>query len=406
MTSASRNIVRTGLLVTLVGAFVASGAVFAADWTNYRGPNYDGISSEKGFKKTWEAPPKVVWEHPVGSAFSSFACVGGKAYTCGTKDAKQVLFCFDANTGKVIWKVAFEKELRERQGGDGTRTTPTVHEGRVYVFGAYGTLLCADAKTGKEIWREEFKNKPHWSYSGSVLIEGDMAIVSPGRSDGSLVALDKKTGKQIWKSGKERAGYSTPYPFTHKGKRYIGSFQAKTFIIVESKTGREVCNIPWETSYSVNASQPIYHDSHMFLSSGYKTGCGLYKLSEKGDALEARLVWRNAKTMLTKFTSCVLKDGHLYAGDQRGLRCVEFASGKECWSDRGLPNATVLIADDHLIVFSEKGKLLTAKVSTKEFKPIAETKVLSGRCWTIPTLSDGRLFVRNLKKAACIDLRG
>ncbi len=403
MVSASRNSVLTDLLVTFVGAFVISSSVLAGDWANWRGPNHDGISPEKGFKKTWDAPPKVVWEHSVGSAFSSFACVGGRAYTCGTKDAKQVLFCFDAKTGKVIWEVPFEKELRERQGGDGTRTTPTVHEGRVYVFGGHGTLLCADAKTGDEIWRKQFKNKPHWSYSGSVLIEGDMAIVSPGRSDGSLVAFDRKTGRQIWKCGKERAGYATPYPFTFQNKRYIGSFQAKTFIIVEAKTGKQVCSIPWKTSYDVNASQPIYHDGQLFLSSGYSTGCALYRLLSSGDQLEARLVWKN-KVFLTKFTSCVLHDGALYAGDQRSLKCAEFASGKELWSKR-MPNATVLIAEGHLIVFSERGELLIAKASPKEFNPIAKAKLLSGRCWTIPTLSEGRLFVRNLKKAACIDLR-
>jgi outer membrane protein assembly factor BamB len=396
---------RTASIATVLGVFVLGGPVLAVDWTNWRGPNHDGISSEKGFKKTWDSPPKVLWESPVGSAFSSFACVGGRAYTCGTKNKHQVLFCLDADTGKVIWEKPIEKELRERQGGDGTRTTPTVHEGRVYIFGAFGTLMCLDAKTNAEIWRKTFNNKPHWAYSGSVLIEGDMAIVSPGRSDGALIALDKKTGKQIWKSGSDAAGYATPYPFSFEGTRYIGSFQAKTFIIVEAKTGRGVCTIPWKTSYSVNASQPIYHDGHLFLSSGYSTGCGLYKLFEKADELEARLVWRNEKTMLTKFTSCVLKDGILYAGDQRGLKCIRFQDGKECWSVRGLPNATVLLADDHLIVFSEKGELLVAKATPDAFKPIAKTKVLSGRCWTVPTLYGGKLYVRNLKKAACVDLR-
>jgi len=405
MASVLGNTARMSLLMMFVVAFAVTGSVLAADWTNWRGPNHDGISPEKGFKKTWDSPPKVLWESDIGSAFSSFACVGGRAYTCGTENKQQVLFCFDAKMGRIIWKKPFEKELRERQGGDGTRTTPTVHEGRVYIFGALGTLLCVDANTDAEIWRKTFSNKPHWAYSGSVLIEGDMAIVSPGRSDGALVALDKKTGKEIWKSGSERAGYSTPYPFTHNDKRYIGCFQAETFIIVEAKTGRKVCSIPWKTSYDVNASQPIYHDDHLFLSSGYKTGCGLYKLSEKGDKLEAQEVWRNKKAMLTKFTSCVLKDGVLYAGDQRGLRCTRFKDGKDCWFERGLPNATVLLADDHLIVFSEKGELLIAKASASQFKPIAKAKVLSGRCWTIPTLYDGKLYVRNLKTAACVDLQ-
>lgn len=395
--------VRSGLLAGVFGWLIATGAASGADWPNWRGPNHDGISSEKGFKKTWKKAPKVLWQHEIGSAFSSFTCVGGKVYTCGTKDKQQVLFCFDANTGKVIWEKPFEKELREKQGGDGTRSTPTVDEGRVYILGGHGLLLCADAAKGTEIWKRKFGYKPRWYFSGSALVEGDLAIVCAGKSDGGLLALDKKTGKEVWKCAEDVAGYSTPYPFTFKNKRYIVGFMARAVIIADARTGKEVWRTEWRTSYDVNASSPIYHDGHLFLTSGYSTGCALFKLSEAGGKLSGKEVWRS-KVLMNKFQSCVLTDGVLYSGDQEGLKCVEFLTGKELWKVPRMNYSTVILAEGHLVVLTEKGRLLIAKASPKAFEPQAEADILSGRCWTIPLLCGGKLYARDFTKAVCLDL--
>jgi len=395
---------RMTVAATVIVALLAGSAACGADWPCWRGPNHDGISLEKGFKTTWKEPPKVLWEATTGSAFSSFTCAGSKVYTCGTKDKKQVLFCLDGNTGKVIWEKPFEKERKDGQGGDGTRATPTLDAGRGYILGGHGLLVCFDAEKGDETWRKQLNNEPQWGYAGSVLIEGDMAVVSPGGSDGGLLALDKKTGKEIWNCTKEPAGYSTPYPFTFNGKRYIAGFLAKFMVVADAKTGREVWRTPWKTDYDVNAAAPIFSNGHLFLTSGYGTGCALFKLSEDGDKLAGKEVWRN-KTFVSKFQSCILTDGVLYGtNEKRSIKCVEFMTGKELWSVEGYANATAILADGHLIVLTEKGKLVVAKASPKEFKPIAEAKVLKGRCWTIPTLCNGKLYARNLEKAVCLDL--
>jgi outer membrane protein assembly factor BamB len=383
---------------------MAASSTLGADWPNWRGPNHDGISLEKNFITTWSESPKALWDKRIGSAFSAFAAVGGKVYTCGTKDKQQVLFCLNAESGEIIWEKAIEKELKDGQGGDGTRATPAVNEGRVYLLGGHGKLVCLDANNGKEIWKKKFNKKPKWAYSGSVLIEGNLAIVSAGGKDGAILALDKKTGEVVWKCADDRPAYSTPYAFTFNKKRYIFCFMAKAGIIADAKTGKEVGRIPWETSYDVNATTPIYHDGHLFLSTGYETGSALLKLSDEGSELTTTEVWRS-KVLMTKFRSAILKDGVLYSGDQKGLRCVDFMTGKELWSKNRLKHASVLLANDHLIVLTEKGRLMIAKATPKEFNPMAEADVLSGRCWTVPTLSDGKLYLRNLKKAVCMDLR-
>lgn len=373
------------------------------DWPCFRGRNHDGISTESGFVKDWDKPIPMLWDREVGSAFSSFAVVGDRAYTCGEEDGQQVIFCLKADSGDVIWKLPFEKRYADPQGGDGTRATPTVDDGRVYIVGGHGRMLCLNADDGKIVWEKQFNNPPQWGYSGSVLIEGDMAIVSPGKSQGALLALDKKTGKEIWKSGDDPPGYATPYPFDFEGTRYIVGFMGDSAIIAEAKSGKQVMRTGWQTDWQVNAASPIYHDGHLFLTSGYKTGCALYKLARSGDKLDAKEVWRS-KVIMNKFQSPILYNGFLYSSDQKALVCVDFMTGREAWREHRLKHGTIVLADGSLLFLTEGGELHIAPADPSTYEPTTSANLLSGRCWTVSVLSGGKLYVRSLNRVACFNL--
>lgn len=378
--------------------------VLAGDWPNFRGPHHDGISDETGLQTAWSRPLKLVWERNVGSAFSSFACVGDRVFTCGTQEKQQVLFCLNADSGAVIWQTPFEGEYVERQGGDGTRATPTVSDGRVYILGARGKLLCADAATGKEIWSRQFSHAPRWGYSGSVLIEGEMAVVSAGEGDGALVALDRKTGKEIWKCGKDPVGYATPYPFTFEGTRYITAFTGVSLLVASAADGREAYRTEWKTDWNVNAAAPIFSDGCLFFSSGYQHGARLVKLSRKGEKLEGKALWES-KVLREKFQSSVLFQGHLYTSDEVALKCVELSSGQEKWKVRRVTHGTITLAEGHLYLLTEDGRLEIAKATPEGYKALTSAEILSGRCWSVPVLYRGRVYARNLDRLVCFNLR-
>ena len=389
-------------LVAVMILFAAAPAV--ADWPQFRGPNLDGISSETGFKTKWTSAPPVKWERNLGAAFSSFACVGDRVYTCGTAGGKQMIYCLNADTGKTIWEKAIEKAYPESSGGDGTRATPTVDGDRVYILGARGTLLCLNTESGSELWRTTFHHIPQWGYSGSVLIEGDLAISSGGAKDGALVAFDKITGKQIWKTGDDAAGYATPYPFDFQGSRYIVGFTGNSALIVEAATGELKWRQPWKTDWNINAAAPIFHDGHLFLTSGYKTGAGLFKVAMNDGELSLEQVWKN-KVLMNKFQSCILHEGKLYASDQKALVCADFLTGKELWRKPRIKHGTLVLADGNLILLTQDGRLRIAPVSAADFKPETDIELLSDRCWTVPVLHRGKLFARNLNRAVCFDLK-
>lgn len=389
------------LVAGAMGVWASGGR--AADWPNWHGPSHDGHSTETGFKRSWNGDLPITWQRTIGPGFSGITTADGRAYTCGTADGQQTLFCLDAATGKVRWQTAFEKAYRSDMG-NGTRATPTIDAGRVYIFGALGTVACLDAANGSKVWSRRFDHAPHWGYAGSVLIRGKLAILTTGGQDGALRALDKQTGRTVWHCGSDTdSGYSTPYPFRFEEVDYVCGFLGTSVVIAEEKTGREVLHMPWSTDWKVNATTPIFHDGYLFITSGYHTGCGLYRLRRAGQRLEADEVWRS-KVLKNKFQTPVLYQGKLYSFDQRAFSCVDFLTGKRQWRESGR-HGTVLLADGHLIALTEQGRLRIGPASPAGFQPTGETDLLDDRCWTVPTLSDGRLFARNMERIVCVDLR-
>lgn len=388
-------------------------ASIAGDWPNFRGPNHDGISAETGLKTTLAAPPKVVWEARVGDAFSGISIVAERAFTCGTSGKKQTVVCLEAGTGERLWQTPIEDAYFEPMGGNGPRSTPTVNDGRVYVLGAKGRLVCLSAADGKLVWEKKYDGIPQWGYSGSVLIEGNLAVVSAGGKDGALVAYEKATGKEVWKFGTDRAGYSTPYPFTFEGERYIVGFTATKASVVRAADGKLAWETAWKTDYDVNAAAPIFDKGYLLLSSGYTSGSSVFKLTKDGDRLQGENVWGGVQKVLRgKFQSSVLHEGKLYCSDETRLVCVDFLTGKQVWEVKRAgengprpKDSTLVLAEGHLFIQLENGDFAIAPATPDGYKPTAQFKAFDGRCWTVPTLANGRLYSRDLNTIKCFDMK-
>ena len=79
--------------------------VSAAEWSQWRGPNRDGISSEVGFLKEWSTSgPKVLWKLPLGEGFSGISVSQERVYTMFSKKNDEFVFCLNATDGQEIWR--------------------------------------------------------------------------------------------------------------------------------------------------------------------------------------------------------------------------------------------------------------------------------------------------------------
>ena len=110
--------------------------------------------------------------------------------------------------------------------------------------------------------------------------------------------------------------------------------------------------------------------------------------------------------MKNHFSSSVLHAGYLYGFDNAVLKCINANTGEEAWKTRGFGKGSLIFADGHLIVLGESGNLALVEATHTEYKEKAQGQVFDGRCWTTPTLSGGRLYLRNEDEMVCLDLSG
>ena len=390
-------------LVAVIG--LISFTVPAEDWPNWRGPDHNGISKETGWSAKWPAEgPKKLWQAAVGIGFASFSVSQGRVYTTGYASDTDTVFCFDANSGKELWKYSYAAKLDPKNYEGGPSATPTVEGDRVYTFSKRGMLHCLDAAKGTVVWSKDLAaelkaNMPTWGFASSVLIEGDLALVNAGSAG---AAFDKKSGKTVWSSGTEDSGYSTPVPFGADSARAVMLAIKQSVVAVAVKGGKELWRFPWRTSYDVNATDPILSGNQVFISSGYSHGGGVFDVGGK----PPKAVWEN-KNMRNHFNSCVLWKGHLYGPDEGQLRCLVFDTGEVKWTEKALGKGSLMIADGKIIALSERGELLVAESSPDGFKPISRAQVLGGKCWTTPVLANGKIYCRNAAGAVvCVDVSG
>ena len=373
----------------------------AADWPTYRGPNLDGISAETGWNPAALNEVKVVWQAELGIGFSSVSVANGKAYAMGNINKNtDVVYCFDALTGKELWRHEYAEPLEPKYYEGGTSATPTVHDGKVYTLSKSAKAFCLDAETGKVVWNKNLPYKaPTWGFASSGLILDEKIIYNIGAAG---IALNKNDGQIIWKSDNSECGYATPVPFkAADGKTLIAIFGKNTLMAIDPADGKLQWSFPWKTENDVNAANPIINGDEVFISSGYNHGAALVKITEQPTA-----VWEN-KNMRSQMSGPVLIGDYIYGIDQNQLACVEWKTGNQVWAERKVGNGSLSAAGDKLIVVSERGRLMIAEASPTGFKELSGADVLTTRCWSMPVLANGYIYVRNSQgKLVCVDVRG
>lgn len=379
------------------------------DWPHWRGPHRDGISSERGWLDTWpKEGPRLLWKAKVGTGFSSFAVARNRLFTTGNVDNIDTVFCFDATTGKVLWKYSYPSDLGDKYFEGGTAATPSIDGNHAYALSRWGDVSCFEADTGKIVWSQNVQKEtnvrvPSWGFSGSPLVHEGLLVLNVGESG---LALDKQTGKIRWESANRDSGYSTPLPIQQDGQWFAILASGQSYRTVNLRTGRPGWQLRWVTQYGVNAADPIVEGNRVFISTGYGKGAALLRVGGN----EPEVVWKS-KVMRNQFNSCVLLNGYLYGidgddGEKASLKCVEFDTGTEKWSKPEVGLGALMAADRKLIVLSERGELMVAPASPEGFKPTARAQVLGGKCWTVPVLANGRIYCRNSRgDVVCVDVQ-
>jgi outer membrane protein assembly factor BamB len=346
-----------------------------------------------------------------------------RVYTQMQTRSGQYVVCLDLDSGRLLWRT--RSNLPWEIGGDfpGPYATPVCKSGKVYYADCYGQAGCLDARNGKTLWSvnltEKFEGEgPGFGYACSPLVDDEKVILPVGGRGASVVACSTRDGSIVWKSGDDAASYSSTLPIQVQNHRQVVSFLKHALVAQDPLTGQELWRDRWSASgYDQHNTAPVYHEPYLFCSTCCKRGARVLKLGyEKGTA-KAELAWANTD-FCNDIYSSVIVGGYIYGsgleqpavspsgGTRSQFKCVDLATGRMAWSSAAPGHASVLSSDNKLLLVNESGVLIVIEPSPARYRELARSQVVEGKkpCWTTPTISQGRLLVRNQETLACYQI--
>jgi outer membrane protein assembly factor BamB len=382
----------------------------SSGWFQFRGPNRDGKSSETGLVRAWgPAGPREVWRVPIGAGFAPISIVGERLYTMDSDEETEFALCLDAGSGETIWRVPMGLLFKD-SNGDGPRSTPTVDGNRVFVQSSRGRLVALDTMTGEVVWQLEYERAfgsklPTWGFSMSPLVDGDLLIMEVGGSGArAIAALEKTTGEVRWMAQGETIVYSSPIALELGGiRQFVFLLQQK--LVALNRKGEELWSSPFAPQGDIKPAMPLFiAPDRIMVAASYDIGAKVVRVKNVDGVFTAEEVW-SSRYMRNHFNSSIALDGYIYGFDAATLRCLDAETGERGWAKRGLGKGSLIFADGMFIVLSERGKLVLLEATSESYRELAAHQVLEGRCWTPPSLCNGRLYVRNHSEIVCLDLR-
>lgn len=403
----------SSLALTLALTLSATGG----DWPQFLGPTRDNTTPDT--VEPWTGELKVAWKKPVGDAHSSPVVANGIVYAFYQPKGKNAdaLAAFDAKTGELKWEKSYERAEFKPLFGNGPRSTPAVSDGKVFTYGGTGILACWDAKTGELDWKaeplKEFKTgNPFFGTSTSpIVVDGKVVVMVGGKGSG-VVAYDAKTGKVAWQATDDPASYASP---SRAGKQIV--FLTGANLLGLSEKGEKLWSVPFEGRVGpiIESSATPIVAGDLLLGATVSSGAIALKLVEKDGKFTAEKAWAN-KDLTCYFSTPVVFGDHVFlikGSTKKGsiaLNCVDLKTGKAAWEKPALGDFHAALlrcgpaGKEKMLMLDDGGNLTLFEASTKEFKPLAKSKVC-GTTWAHPALADGRLYLRDEKELICVELK-
>ena len=381
-----------------------------AGWPGFRGPHRDAIVPGVRIATNWSAsPPVQLWRRPIGPGWSSIAVRGDLLYTQEQRGDDEIVACYNATTGKPVWKHRDAARFWESNAGAGPRATPTLSNGRVYTFGATGILNALDARNGAVVWSRNAASDtgmkvPGWGFASSPLVVDDAVIVAAA---GKLAAYDLSTGKPRWFGPNGGDGYSSPQMFTIDGVAQILLMSAHGAASVAPADGTLLWEYPWPSNTRI-VQPALASDGGVLMSFGEALGgSGMRRVAvaHGPGGWTAAERW-TSNGLKPNFNDFVVHHDHAFGFDGTILACIDLTDGKRKWKGgRYGSGQLVLLPDqDVLLVLSEEGELALVAAAPDQFTELARFPAIEGKTWNHPALAGDVLLVRNGQEMAAFRL--
>jgi outer membrane protein assembly factor BamB len=412
-------------------SFIENHSPLSASWPRFRGENFDNISRAK-IKLTngWDAAgPNILWAVDLGEGHAGPVISNGRVYLLDYDEEKrqEILRCFSFQDGKEIWRRGYNLDIKRNHGM--SRTVPAVSGLYVVTMGPMCQVMCVTADSGDFKWgidlqREYGVEVPLWYTGQCPLIDDTVAILAVGGKS-LMIAVHCKTGEVLWETPNPKnwkMSHSSIVPMTiERTRMYVYcALGGIVGISAEKENAGKIMFQNAEWNHSVIAPSPVYlGNGKIHFTAGYGAGSMLGKVSKVNGSfnLEVLQKLKPDQGLAAEQQTPVFYKDHLYSimpKDAGALRnqfvCVHPNDcSKIVWSSgktKRFGLGPFLMADDKFFLLSDEGVLTVISGSTRGYKQIAESKILTGHdAWGPLAIADGKMLARDSGQMVCVDVR-
>ncbi|TWU23674.1 PQQ-like beta-propeller repeat protein [Bythopirellula polymerisocia] len=432
-------------LAVLFGVLASSGIEAGddpLDWPNWRGPQKNNVSMEKGLVESWdpEGGPgsNLLWKNDELGGRSTPIVMNGLLYTIvrdqpGTEFEAEKVVCVDAATGEKHWEYRMNLYLCEvpdtRVGWSCCTGDPETD--RIYVQSVSGYFCCLEGKTGKLVWDrsllEEFGLINTYGGRTNVpVIFEDQVLISAvvvgwgdapkfgflARPAHRFMSLDKATGVIRWMNGTGISPYDTTYStpvvtvLGGQAALVFGSGDGEVWAL-QPRTGQPIWHYPLSrrglnTSPLVEGNTVYYSQSEENVIGSTMGALVAIDGAMTGD-LSGKEKWFVPQIMSGK-SSPVMVDGKLWTVDDRAKLYVFDPETGEQLDKQALGTAmrsTPLVADGKVYTCTNAGRWYILK-PTGDGVEIVHKLRLGGDNDGSPIVSHGRIYLPTSDTLYCI----
>jgi len=430
--------------VLLVVALSWCAAALAENWPQWRGPAFNGSSTETGLPDHFTTTENVVWTAALPGPSGATPIIWNDSVFVSSVDltAKtRLALCLDRKTGKVLWSHDAGPGIGHDNMSNYASPSPVTDGSLVWFYYGNGDLECLDM-AGKKVWTRDIQKdygqfSYQWTYGASpMLYNGRLYIQVLQRNvpvngrgmahnDSYILALDPRTGKELWRVvrpsdavAESLEAYSTPIPYTYNGKTELLIVGGDCITGHDPDTGRELWRWgtwnPQKIGHWRLVPSPAAAD-------GVALACGpkgapitAVKVGGSGKLTAQSIAWQTSdreRDLTADVPTPLVYKGNFYIlnGNKHKLFCVEPKSGKIIWSgeldSRAPMECSPTAADDKIFIMDHRGKVFVVSAATDQFKLLSSAEMADpgdNRLRSSIPISHGNVFIRTATKLYCV----
>ena len=416
----------------------------AENWAHWRGPYFNGSSTEKNLPANFSRTEHVKWfaELP-GPGAATPIVWDTHVFVSSGEEATKSLHALGINrkNGKILWNHEVGTGYSFDNRSNFASPSP-VTDGKVVVF-LYGNgELAAFDLSGKTLWSRNLQKEYgqfayQWTYGASPTIYDGKLFVQVlnrnepvhgrGRTDGPidsyLLALEPSTGKEIWKHVRpsdahmeSHEAYSTPIPFVHEGRTELLVVGGDCITGHSLKDGVELWRWgtwnPTRITHWRLVPSPVAGGGIVLACAPKESPIYAFKAGPSGGLQTDSIVaWKSQEREVSSDVATPLfYKGRFYVlnGERKTISRVNPASGKADWigdlESRITIQSSPSAADDKIYFQNWRGEVFVIAAG-EQFKLLQKNLMgdeTDDSDRSSIAISSGELFIRTGHKLYCV----